>query len=211
MILALEHIHERNIIYRDLKPENVLIDRDGYIKITDFGLSRMQVSGNHDAKSICGTPEYLAPEIISKQGYGKPIDWWTLGCIIYEMLIGQPPFYVDNRQELFRRIQEAEPHYSDKLSETAKNLLQGLLTKDPTKRLGSSPDKLVRDHGWFNGINWEYLKLKKYQPPFKPKVNDDLDLRNFDPEFTEMEMSMDDHGSYQNIESKDLSNRRIHL
>ena len=93
MVLALEHLHRNGIIYRDLKPENVLIDKEGYIRITDFGLSRMGIKENDEAKSICGTPEYLAPEVVLKQGYGKAVDWWTLGNIIYEMIIGLPPFY----------------------------------------------------------------------------------------------------------------------
>lgn len=88
MVLAIEYLHANNIIYRDLKPENVLIDKDGYIRLTDFGLSKRNVIGEKDAFSVCGTPEYLAPEVLLKQGHGKPVDWWTLGCIIYEMVTG---------------------------------------------------------------------------------------------------------------------------
>lgn len=188
MILAIEHIHEKDVIYRDLKPENVLLDSDGYIRITDFGLSRMNVSSNTEARSICGTPEYLAPEIVMKLGYGKPVDWWTLGCIIYEMLVGMPPFFTNNRQELFEHIKFGGPKYPSYLSDTSRNLLEGLLRKDPSKRYGSSPENQVRDHPWFHGVNWDYLYNKRYQPPFKPIISDDLDLSNFDPEFTEMEM-----------------------
>lgn len=93
MFLAIEYLHSHNIIYRDLKPENVLIDSVGYIRVTDFGLSKMKIFNDSDAYSICGTPEYLAPEILNKQGHGKPVDWWTFGCILYEMLTGVPPFY----------------------------------------------------------------------------------------------------------------------
>lgn len=100
ILLALEHLHKHNIIYRDLKPENVLITSDGYIKITDFGLSK--ISDQHqETKTICGTPEYLAPEILFKLGYGKEIDFWTLGCLMYELMVGIPPFYSQNREDLF--------------------------------------------------------------------------------------------------------------
>lgn len=103
MILAIEHLHKNNVIYRDLKPENVLITSDGYIKITDFGLSKI-VQNQNPNSTVCGTPEYLAPEILFKLGYGKEIDWWTLGSIMYEVLVGFPPFYSKNRQDLFRKI-----------------------------------------------------------------------------------------------------------
>jgi len=187
MILALEHLHEKDIIYRDLKPENVLIDKQGYVRITDFGLSRMHVKDHNEAKSICGTPEYLAPEIIMKLGYGKPVDWWTLGSIIYEMLVGIPPFYTSNRQELFERIKFAAPKYPPHLSKRAKDLLELLLKKDPAKRLGFNGDaQVIKNHPWFEGVNWKALFLKQYEAPFVPKINNEVDLSNFDPEFTEI-------------------------
>lgn len=103
MVLAIEFLHEKNVAYRDLKPENVLIDKQGYIRITDFGLSKQDVVGNNQAKSVVGTPEYLAPEIIQNKGYGKAVDWWTLGCLIYELLTGMPPFFKqEGREELFK-------------------------------------------------------------------------------------------------------------
>ena len=119
MVLALKYLHSKDVIYRDLKPENVLIDLQGYIRITDFGLSKMQVKTDQDAISMCGTPEYLAPEILDKKPYGKAVDWWTLGCIIYEMFTGYPPFHAPNRSLLA-------------------DLLSRLLNRDPKKRLGSS-------------------------------------------------------------------------
>ena len=130
MVLALEYLHSKKIIYRDLKPENVLICSDGYIKIADFGLSRMNIEFN-DATTICGTPEYLAPEIIHKKPYGKMVDWWTLGNIIYEMLVGIPPFYTEIRSELFQKIKTFEPNYPSYLSEFTKKFIQELLIKDP--------------------------------------------------------------------------------
>ena len=205
MVLALEHLHKFDIIYRDLKPENVLITETGYIKITDFGLSRMNVKEN-DAKSICGTPEYLAPEIIMKMGYGKAIDWWTLGSIIYEMLVGIPPFYTQNRQELFEKIKFVSPKYPNYLSSTAKNLIESLLRKDPNKRIGSQrgPQE-IKDHPWFANINWETMAQQKYEPFFKPKITVDMGLHNFDPEFTEMpvnslEVSHDQTGPFKKFE-----------
>jgi serine/threonine protein kinase len=189
MVLALEHLHLNDVIYRDLKPENVLIDRQGYIRITDFGLSRYDRLGTNDAKSICGTPEYLAPEIILKLGYGKAVDWWTLGSIIYEMVVGLPPFYTSDRPQLFDKIKFASPQYPNHLSEKAKNLLENLLKKDPNKRLGSDPKNPVRNHPWFENINWTALLDKKYDAPFVPKITQDTDLQHFDPEFTEMSMN----------------------
>lgn len=186
MILALEHLHRHDIVYRDLKPENVLITESGYIKITDFGLSRMNVKKN-DAKSICGTPEYLAPEIIMKLGYGKAVDWWTLGSIIYEMLVGIPPFYTNNRQELFEKIKFVSPKYHSFLSAEVKNLLEGLLKKDPTKRLGYAKGaEELKEHAWFKSVDWDCMLNMKYEPYFKPKIEADMGLHNFDPEFTEL-------------------------
>lgn len=206
MVLALEHLHEKDIIYRDLKPENVLIDRMGYCRITDFGLSRMDVKDPNEAKSICGTPEYLAPEIIMKLGYGKAVDWWTQGSIIYEMLIGIPPFYTNNRQELFERIKFASPKYPPNLSKRSRDLLEALLKKDPAKRQGTAGDAIsIKNHPWFEGVNWKALYHKQYEAPFVPRINNDFDLSNFDPEFTEIavnSMSMNDNldtiGGHQN-------------
>lgn len=188
MILAIEFLHKKDIVYRDLKPENVLIDAEGYIKISDFGLSRISVKGN-EAKSICGTPEYLAPEIIMKIGYGKPVDWWTFGSIVYEMLTGFPPFYTKNRNELFERIKFVAPHYPSYLSTSVKNLLEQLLKKDPNKRLGTQGGAAeVKAHEWFSDVNFDDILHKRLPPPFKPKIDANYGLNNFDKEFTEISL-----------------------
>lgn len=186
MVLALEYLHSREIVYRDLKPENVLLDAQGYVKIADFGLSKQNVREN-DVKSICGTPEYLAPEIILKMGYGKAVDWWTLGSIVYEMLVGVPPFYCANKQDLFDKIKMQNPKYPSHLSPAAVDLISSLLKKDYLKRLGSKGGAAeVRTHPWFGPLNWELLMVKKYDAPFVPKLSGNLGLSNFDVEFTEM-------------------------
>ena len=120
-----------------MKPENVLIDKDGYLRLTDFGLSKLNITDNSGGNTVCGTPEYLAPEILTKAGHGKAVDFWTLGAIIYEMLTGMPPFYSQNRNELFERIKTGQLKYPQFISVAAKHLINNLLIKDPNKRLGT--------------------------------------------------------------------------
>eukprot|EP01017_Pseudomicrothorax_dubius_P028938 TRINITY_DN3482_c0_g1_i9.p2 TRINITY_DN3482_c0_g1~~TRINITY_DN3482_c0_g1_i9.p2 ORF type:complete len:239 (+),score=59.83 TRINITY_DN3482_c0_g1_i9:65-781(+) len=200
IVLAIEHLHSNNIIYRDLKPENVLIDGQGYIRVTDFGLSKQGIEGAQGARSVCGTPEYLAPEVLAKTGHGKPVDWWTLGAIVYEMVTGLPPFYTSNREELFRRIRNDPLPIPKYFSEALKSLLDGLFQKDPEKRLGSGRDGAnnIRKHPWFSTIDWDALYRKEIKPPFIPKLKNEMDLSNFDPEFTETPLDSYKDNSFQN-------------
>ena len=135
-----------------MKPENVLVDRDGYIKITDFGLSKENITSGNMAQSLCGTAEYLSPEIISRTGHGKASDWWSFGALICEMLIGSPPFYSQDRERLYRNIKNSEPklNYSF-LSPNAKDIITKLLTKNPDHRLGSGENGVehIKAHPWF--------------------------------------------------------------
>lgn len=183
IVLAIEALHKKNIIYRDLKPENVLLDKDGYIKITDFGLSKTDVVHN-DAKSICGTPEYLAPEVVSMMKYGKPVDWWTLGCIIFEMITGLPPFYKNNRKELFEGIKFENPKLPHTVTNECKLIISQLLNKDPARRLGSNGADEIKSHPWFTGVNWSYVEEKRYEAPFPVKIGNSLGIHNFDKQFT---------------------------
>ncbi|CAG9312432.1 unnamed protein product [Blepharisma stoltei] len=186
IILALEHLHKNDIVYRDLKPENVLIDAEGFAKITDFGLSKENIVDNTSARTFCGTPEYLAPEILLRQGHGQAVDWWSLGCIIYEMLTGLPPFYMNHRPEMRRKILSEEIKYSPTMSAEVKDLLQGLLQKDPEQRLGSGDlgaDE-IKTHPWFTTLDWFLLENKLIQPPFVPNVCGPADIKYFSREFT---------------------------
>lgn len=186
LVLALEHLHKNNIIYRDLKPENVLIDKKGFIKVTDFGLSKENILDSHAAKSFCGTPEYLAPEIIKNEGHGKPVDWWSLGSIIYEMLTGIPPFYCKDREKLFDSIKNKEVQYPEYLSDEVIDLMKKLLVKDPDKRLGSGPNGAedIKNHPFFKGMKWNDLYNKKIKPPFIPRLKNETDTKYIDTLFT---------------------------
>merc|ERR1719359_2259878 len=172
ILLAIEYIHRLAIIYRDLKPENVLLDGDGHVKLTDFGLSKEGIMDNFSAKSMCGTPEYLAPEIIEKKGHGKAVDWYSLGALMYEMLTGLPPFYTRDRDKLFERIRRGDLAYPSYISPVAKSLLQSLLEGDPGKRLGGGPGdgEEVRGHPCLAGIDWIAIQQRRITPPFKPNV-----------------------------------------
>eukprot|EP00920_Eleutheroschizon_duboscqi_P010321 GHVT01023968.1.p1 GENE.GHVT01023968.1~~GHVT01023968.1.p1 ORF type:complete len:388 (-),score=80.90 GHVT01023968.1:178-1248(-) len=185
LILALEHLHEHHIVYRDLKPENVLLDEEGHIRLTDFGLSKEGIHDNRSASSLCGTPEYLAPEIINRTGHGRAVDWWSLGALIFEMLTGLPPFYSRNRDDLFRNIKHCELQYPPCVSPVAKSLLQGLLRRNPNQRLGGGrgDGEEVRCHPFFARINWEDVRRKKVVPPFRPVLANKTDVQNFDKEF----------------------------
>lgn len=135
-VLALECLHKNNIIYRDLKPENILLNAEGHVMLTDFGLSRITNERQSKWYTFAGTPEYLAPEIIKDQGYGQEVDWWSLGAILYEMLVGVQPFHHANQQRLLDNILCKDLRFPDTVSKQAKDLLKQLLNRDPTKRLG---------------------------------------------------------------------------
>uniref|UniRef100_A0A7S3P5Y3 Non-specific serine/threonine protein kinase n=2 Tax=Amphora coffeiformis TaxID=265554 RepID=A0A7S3P5Y3_9STRA len=192
IILAISYVHSLDIVYRDLKPENVLLDANGHIRLTDFGLSKEGISNSSSgANSFCGTPEYLAPEILNRQGHGRAVDWWSLGALLYEMLTSLPPFYSQDRERLFEKIRNAELTYPPSVSPNAKSLLKGLLMKDPTRRLGSGPTDAeeIKSHVFFHDIQWEKLFRGEIPAPWRPNITNKLDTSQFDKEFTNMKMS----------------------
>lgn len=182
-------LHAKGVIYRDLKPENVLIGNDGYLKITDFGLSKTGLDSQRKGEktySFCGTPEYLAPEIIEGIGHDKSVDWWSLGAILYEMLSGMPPHYQKNRKQMLRDIVEKQVPMQSKFSSDAVSLLKSLLERNPSKRLGTGPagTENMKKHPFFQKINWENLDAKKIKPEVVPYVSGQADCRNIDKMFT---------------------------
>ena len=184
--LALHYLHEKGIIYRDLKPENILMDDQGYLRLADFGMAK-KLKGNEKATSFCGTPEYLAPEIITGEGHNKAADWWSFGILIYEMLCGLPPFYVENLEKMYELIKTAQVKFPKKvtISEDAKDLIKKLLTKKPSQRMGYRTGlNEIRQHPFFATVDFDGLLLKKIPAPFIPTINNSTDVSNFDEEFT---------------------------
>ncbi len=187
IILALEYLHKNNMVYRDLKPENILLDAKGHIKLTDFGLSKMLNSSKDKAFTVCGTLQYLAPEMFTNQGYDKNVDWWALGCLIYEMLTGKLPFPIKRGMSLNNEIYKSKIQYPRFLDQDARDLISKLLEVDPKKRLGSGKGGVekIKKHPFFEEINWKDFWDKKIIPPFKPDLEDELDLKYFDSQFTD--------------------------
>ncbi|KAM3961059.1 LOW QUALITY PROTEIN: serine/threonine-protein kinase N [Aphomia sociella] len=184
VVLGLQYLHENNIIYRDLKLDNLLLDTEGYVKIADFGLCKEGMGWGDRTGTFCGTPEFLAPEVLTETSYTRAVDWWGLGVLIFEMLVGESPFPGEDEGEVFDSIVNDEVRYPRTLSLEAIALMRRL--KNPERRLGSSERDAedVKKQAFFRNVNWEQLLLRKVKPPFVPTINNLEDVSNFDSEFT---------------------------
>lgn len=227
LLLAIGHLHKRGIIYRDLKPENVLIDADGHVKLGDFGLAKTGITHPCEgALSMCGTPEYMAPEVLLQQGHGFCVDYWGIGMLVYEMMTGLPPWYTTDRAKLFRRLKSAPLEIPSFFSEQCANCVSAFLERSPRRRLGYRGLKSAMEHPFFRPINFRALYARRVDPPIRPcdgwteqdalaainsptggenETRDALDraTANFDQTFTTMPVDQEDdsHDDYDDGES----------
>ncbi|GAA5871555.1 hypothetical protein JCM3774_006295 [Rhodotorula dairenensis] len=186
VLLALEYFHQNGIVYRDLKLDNILLTLDGHVKVADYGLCKEDMWFGKTTSTFCGTPEFMAPEIILEQRYGRAVDWWAFGVLIYEMLLGQSPFRGDDEEEIFDAILEDEPLYPIHMPKDSVSILTRLLTKDPTRRLGATEADAaeIKSHLFFKDTNWDDVFHKRIPAPFYPNITSATDTSNFDAEFT---------------------------
>ena len=192
VLLAIEYLHKNGYIYRDLKPQNILIDKDGNIKLTDFGLSKMLSEGKNTTDTLCGTPEYLAPEIIKGEPYTKCVDWFSFGILLYEMICGKLPFKLIDRK-IDENVYDKKIEYPEKMSMEARDTIGKLLEIEPEKRLGYNSSEEVKNSEFFKNMDFDKVYNKEYRPPFHPRLNGDLDLKYFDANLIEKDADSEEN------------------
>ncbi|XP_014299158.1 cAMP-dependent protein kinase catalytic subunit 1-like [Microplitis demolitor] len=179
VLLTLEYLHYCGLVYRDLKPENILISSDGYLKITDFGFCKLIQARTW---TLCGTPEYIAPEIILSKGYGKSVDWWSFGVLIYEMTAGYAPFYSKDPMKIYEKIVSGKFKFPAHFSDDLKDIINNLLQVDLTRRYGNLKDGVldIKNHVWFRATDWDNIYNKKLKASYIPVCKNEGDASNFD-------------------------------
>ncbi|XP_031561876.1 serine/threonine-protein kinase N2-like isoform X2 [Actinia tenebrosa] len=189
VVLGLQYLHDHEIVYRDLKLDNLLLDSEGYVKIADFGLCKEGMGYGAKTGTFCGTPEFLAPEVLTETSYTRAVDWWGLGVLIFEMLVGESPFPGDDEEEVFDSIVNDEVRYPRFLSTESIAIMRRLLRRNPERRLGATEKDAedVKKQPFFRDVRWEDLLARKVRPPFVPTVKHAEDVSNFDEEFTSEE------------------------
>ncbi|CAI5980807.1 unnamed protein product [Closterium sp. NIES-64] len=192
LLLALGHLHSLGVIYRDLKPENILLDAQGHVRIADFGLAKEHIADNSSASTFCGTPEYLAPEVLRGKGHGRAVDWWSLGILLFEMVVGVPPFYDRNVNIMYNKIVNAPLVFPVTVTNFyLRDLISKLLIREPSQRLGAGPTDAaeIMRHEFFRGMDWDRLYAREVPPPFVPSSKGIEDVSNFDKSFTGLHIS----------------------